>query len=143
MQDVLDKLSEAHAEISKIDTKSREVLADVLLRETRVAKREKDADEKDAIISSREEAVSKIESIVALKKEAEYLFTDALELMDKVKNAQKELEQNTKASNDKLSDLREIAYREQENVDKQKKDIENEIGSRVNQCLVNMGIKKA
>ncbi len=143
MQDVLNKLGEAHDEIQKIDKESREKLAEVLLREARSFKKEKELNEKESMLNEREAAVSKIESVVALKQEATDLMDKAQKLNESVIEAQKQLNADTKAANDKLVDLRETARREQENVDRQKKEIEEEVGRRVQQCLINMGIKKA
>ncbi len=143
MQDVLLKLNEAHEEIQKVDTQARERLADVLSRETRLFKREKDADEKDAILTDREVVCSKIENIIAYKEEALKLMSDASALMEKATTAQKELDNNVKIETAKLNDLRDVTRREQENVDKQKAGVESEVSKRVEQCLINMGIKKA
>ena len=142
MQSVLDKLNDAHEEIQKIEKEARERLADVLVRENRVILREKKVAEDEATMGDREAAVSKIESVVALKKEAEELMAKAQALMESATGAQKELDKNTKISTDTINDLRSIARKEQDNVDKRRRELDDEVSKRVEQCLINMGIRK-
>lgn len=142
MQDVLDNLKKAHEGLGALEAQARDRVNLAIAREYNADKREKACDERELSLAERESAVVKIENVVELKRQSDESMNTAQSLMDKLTEDKKQFESDSKIQMDKIRDERQLSRKEQENVDNQKKDMDKEITKRVEQCLLNMGIKK-
>lgn len=112
------------------------------VREENVNSKEVNVSIREKVIGAREDGCKKIEDVIKLKKDAQALLDSANLRLNEAVAAEKALATHTQEQMGKLQETRLLAQKEQDNVNKQREDVEKEISARVDSFLIEHGFKK-
>lgn len=137
-QDLLMEMHVILEDAKKVIVSYNQRLIELKEKENRLSLDRNSIIQRENNIRDRESACEKIENVIELRRSSQILMDEANKRLDSAKKAEADLSLHMQEENSKLKETRISVQKEYDNLQRQRKELDNIISDRVQEVLKNM-----